>query len=77
MIKLLEIATQRFVENNCKQLPFSDNEESNIFLNDLVHYPHAYVLACLLERQIKSEKAWEIPYRICGLLGTCEMKELA
>lgn len=43
---------------------FTKNEESDALLNDLVNYPHAIVLACLMDKQIKAEKAWSIPLKI-------------
>jgi len=43
---------------------FTSVPEADVLLNDLEHYPHAFVLACVMDRQIKTEKAWVIPYRI-------------
>lgn len=38
-------------------------------LNDLDGLPHAFVLACLMDRQIPAERAWEIPYKVRAALG--------
>lgn len=38
-----------------------DDVEDNAFLNDLNRYPHAYVLACCMDRRIKADRAWSIP----------------
>lgn len=54
-----------------------DDEEANALLNDLEHYPHAYVLACCMDKQISSEKAWYIPYAIKKLCGDFEIDTLA
>ena len=35
-----------------------NNNDANAFLNDLEKYPHAYVLACCMDRQTKAERAW-------------------
>jgi len=46
-------------------------------LNDLDEYPHAFVLACAMDRQIKAEKAWLIPYRISEKVGGFSMDTLS
>ena len=61
---LVKIAKQRFDSPTSQIVHFVDNEEANAMLNDLEKYPHAYVLACLMDRQIKAERAWTIPYEI-------------
>ncbi|WP_201798565.1 iron-sulfur cluster loop [Brachyspira catarrhinii] len=53
-----------------------DDEEQNKFLNDLENYPHAFVLACLMDRQIKAERAWAIPYKIYKELGNFDIDKL-
>jgi endonuclease III len=45
------------------------NEAANALLNDLTGHPHAFVLACVMDRQVKAEKAWLIPYRLQQKLG--------
>jgi endonuclease III len=48
-----------------KQLiQFTKVPEADALLNDLERHPHAFVLACVMDRQVKAEKAWLIPYRI-------------
>ncbi len=55
---------------------FTKNKEADILLNDLENYPHAFVLACIMDRQIKAEKAWMIPYLIKKKLTFFSMDEL-
>jgi endonuclease-3 len=43
---------------------FTNVPEANALLNDLNTYPHAFVLACLMDRLVDYEKAWLIPYKI-------------
>ena len=45
-------------------------------MNDIEENPHVYVLACLMDRQIKAEKAWAIPQIIFDKLGTHKINEL-
>lgn len=43
---------------------FTGDYEADNLLNNLNNYPHAFVLACVMDRQIRAEKAWMIPYEI-------------
>ena len=47
-----------------KYIEFTKNKEANKILNNLKDFPHAFVLACAMDRQIKAERAWIIPYEI-------------
>ena len=50
-------------------IQFTEDTNANVLLNDLVNYPHAFVLACVMDRQVKAEKAWLIPYKITKKLN--------
>ena len=52
------------------------NPESEDLLNDLAHRPHAFVIACVMDRQIKAERAWLIPHLLRERLGTFEFAAL-
>jgi len=56
---------------------FTGVPEADNLLNDLDRYPHAFVIACVMDRQIKTEKAWLIPYELQKRLGSFEFAELA
>lgn len=53
-----------------KMIEFTREPAADTLLNDLPNHPHAFVLACVMDRQVKAERAWLIPYRIsekiCG-----------
>jgi len=51
--------------------------EANTLLNDLEHHPHAFVLACLVDRQDIAERAWTLPYRLGERVGSWELADLA
>lgn len=51
--------------------------EANALLNDLEHHPHAFVLACLVDRQDTAERAWMLPYRLGERAGSWELADLA
>ncbi len=58
-------------------VPFTQIRKADELLNDLQAHPHAYVLACVMDRQIKAEKAWVIPFRFAQKLGTFAFSRLA
>lgn len=70
--ELLKIS-KRDYENNDGFAHFVDNEDINSFLNIFNQYPHAFVLGCVMDKQIKAERAWEIPYKVYLELGNFEI----
>jgi endonuclease III len=57
--------------------PFTGNSNADALLNDIEHYPHAFVTACLMDRQWQAEKCWSVPYRFKERLGSFEFGDLA
>jgi uncharacterized HhH-GPD family protein len=51
--------------------------EANALLNDLAGHPHAFVLACLVDRQDSAERAWTLPYRLGERAGSWRFADLA
>jgi len=73
---LVELGKRRFAQPESQTVHFLEDIEANAFLNDLAKFPHAYVLACLMDRQIKAEKAWVIPVRIRDIIGSFALSDL-
>lgn len=56
---------------------FSGDTEADALLFDLKNHPHAFVIACLADRQISAERAWLIPHTIRQRIGTFHFKALS
>jgi len=59
-----------------ENIEFTKDKESDKLLNNLKDFSHAFVLACVMDRQIKAEKAWLIPYRISKEIGGFKISQL-
>ena len=55
---------------------FTQNPEADDLLNDLSQFPHAFVLASIMDKQIKAERAWLIPYKVSKKIGGFEFSRL-
>jgi endonuclease-3 len=56
---------------------FTQLPEANALVNDIARYPHAFVLACIMDRQVKAERAWTIPYEVQERVGGFSFTTLA
>lgn len=56
---------------------FTKVPEADELLNDIDEHPHFFVLACIMDRQIKAERAWLIPYRIHKKIGDYSFQALS
>ena len=65
---LIDLGRKEF-KGKPKEISFTPNKPANALINDIQRHPHAYVLGCIADRQVKSEVAWEIPYKISQKLG--------
>jgi len=77
--KIVEILIQRGQElfnQPFRNIEFARNLEADNLLNNLKDYPHAFVLACIMDRQIKAERAWVIPYEISKEIEGFEFSKL-
>ncbi len=48
---------------------FTQVDGADQLLNDLDAHPHAFLIACIMDRQMRAEKAWLIPFRLVEKLG--------
>lgn len=67
---------QRLFSAPATPVSFTKEAGADALLNDLANYPHAFVLACVMDRQIKAERAWAIPYRLAQSLGDFSLERL-
>jgi len=52
--------------------PFAVPAAADELVKDLEGHPHAYVIACVMDRQYNAEKVWAIPYMLQQRLGSFE-----
>lgn len=70
--KGMEILNSPFKPLNFTQDPLIDK-----YINDLRNYPHYFVLACIMDRQMAAERAWRIPYYIAHAIEDFSFKGLS
>ena len=51
-------------------------EKANMLVRDIYQYPHAFVLACLMDTGVDADVAWSIPYRVQQYVTSFEIKDL-
>jgi endonuclease III len=73
---IVKIGIDRFKSKRREVIHFVDDDNANKLLCDIENNPHVFVLACLMDRQIKSEKAWMIPQKIFDIVGTHDFFKL-
>lgn len=64
IIDILRGKGQQLLDQPYKKIEFTKNIDADEVLNNLEDFPHAFVFACIMDRQIKAERAWIIPYEI-------------
>lgn len=55
---------------------FTGVPAADALLNDLDRFPHAFVLACTMDRRVRAETAWKVPYELSQRLGDFSMDTL-
>lgn len=75
--RLVELGLKVFQAKKQPSPFIKDNPEANALLNNLDEYPHAFVLGCVMDRQVEAEKAWVIPYLFSQEVGGFSMARLS
>lgn len=70
LLKKRSLEIYKETENN---QVFSKDQKKNDFIKN---NPLAFVIGCLMDRQVKAETAWEAPYKIKEILGDFEFATL-
>ncbi|MFH1506260.1 MAG: iron-sulfur cluster loop [archaeon] len=73
---LIERGNELLNQPKLELVRFTDSIESDKLLNDFDKFPHAFILACVMDRQIKAERAWLIPFLVYEELGSFDFKDL-
>ncbi len=55
---------------------FTNDPESDVFVKDIKTNPEAFFIGCLMDRGIKAEIAWHIPYKLRELFGSIKISDL-
>lgn len=76
-MKLIEIGKE-YIQKDLSELPvLTENKYANDLLYNLKEFPHAFVLGCLANFQMKSvERVWQIPYVVFTELKAFSMTDL-
>ncbi len=48
---------------------FTGMDKADELVNDIEGHPHAFVIACIMDRQMPAERAWSIPFRLAEKVG--------
>lgn len=59
------------------QMAFSGDLNADKFVNEIDLYPHAFLIGCIFDRQVKAEVAWKAPYTMCQRIGRFDFDYLA
>lgn len=63
LLNILKKRSQELLTEPSKVIVFTGEKNADGLLNDIENYPHAFVIACLMDRQWQAEKCWLVPYR--------------
>lgn len=64
------------LDSRVRPVPVFADPEADALIRDLDRYPHAFVVACVMDLGVKSEEAWGAPAELRRRLGTFELNRL-
>ena len=77
---LIKLAKEKFKKSKYAEERdrFAGYAAANALLTNLEKTPHAFALACVMDKQIQAKRAWEIPYKISTSkeIGSFSMRAL-
>ena len=73
---LVKHGQEKIREKRPKLIEFTHVVKYDQFLNDRTNFPHAFVIGCVMDRQIKAELAWAIPYKLKERIGNFDFSTL-
>lgn len=80
IIKKLLDEAKKVYNDNCaepiEKVTFTNMDHIDKQLRDIKHKPYLFVLACVMDRQVKAELAWSIPYKVCEHFNADTFKKL-
>lgn len=78
MHKLVELGIKRHNQiKETKERLIKLDPQVQAYYDDIETYSHLFILGCLMDRQIGSEKAWMIPYQLCLDFNAFDMDSLS
>lgn len=76
IIEVLIDLGEKLLEHPRKKINFTKNLEANKLVNNIEDYLHAFTIACIMDRQIRAERAWCIPYQVMQEIGSFKFTDL-
>lgn len=74
--KILSTKHNRYLNSSKIPFDFTNNKNADKLVKDIENYPEAFFIGCIMDRGIKAEKAWKIPYKLKEILGSIKMNDL-
>jgi uncharacterized HhH-GPD family protein len=69
IVGLLVERGKQYLDAEREFVTYTGLREADKLINDLEGHPHAFVIACLMDRQMSTERAWAIPFRLAQRFG--------